>query len=1031
MRVARLCLDDTSCEARFRGKSVRMRAKPFELLGLLAARSGQVVTTEDLAALWPPQGPSVWAVSSALREVRRSLAAVDAADGVRVEALRGRGYRLTTASDVEVLLPRALEIDPFVGRRAELDSLRQTLETAFSGHPKMVLVGGAAGIGKSRLAAELASLATARGGAVLRGGCREREDTAFRPWVEIVEGLGNSFSAGSVTSAVRPLAPELGRVLPAVRALSAESASVQREDPEMARLVLLDGFVDLFDRIAEERPCLVIVEDLHWADPSSLLVLRALATHGNGGPRLVIGTYRDGDVRGSDSVADAVAALDREESVEVLRLSPLSKQDSLQLLESLDMGPTLDGRRDEFCRVAGGNPFFLKELCRHVQEGTDGIALPRQVERLIRRRIDRRSREARDVLAVASVVGIEFRADLLRSLAVVDGPVALADALDELARARLIRPPSRPGHPHGFEHALTRQTAYDGIPSERRARLHLVVGERLEQELTGGEGETADSALNEGAASLARHFDAAAAIGGAPRALRYRRLAGAEAYRRFAFEQAAEHLRRASELFERVDVSDCDSDSAETPEEQHCALLIDLSNAARMAGDGATAERARSDALALARELDDPRYLARCAASALLMPWKNAETAALHEEALSKLSSEPTPLRAIVLAGLAQRLLDLPGTRPRRQELVREAIEITSASTDALARQYVLEAAFAALNAQEFVEERFGYATELLETGRAGGGAWATVQGHMFRRAVLLLRGQLAEARAELEEIAVLARRHPWPRLQWAATSLRFVDCFIDGRLEEAEDCATRAAEHAQRTGQRTGMIALVFQLPALRREQGRLSEILELVEHFATGLPRFAWGVDLVRGQAGDRAAVRRLLSETFDKREGLLGHDSDVVRIVGLCWLAAACAEVGESHHAMSLHDALAPAERSWAIAVTGFNTFGSVGRALGMTEALRGRWDRALVHFERAYEEHGQPGAALLRAWSAFDLAWALQGRGHAPDADRAARLLDEADAAAQRLGLVALQRRIDGFTTTAAEGEVGRRAAALVR
>lgn len=1031
MRVARLCLDDTLCEARFGGKSVPMRAKPFELLGLLAARSGQVVTTQELAALWPPQGPSEWAVSSALREVRRSLAAVDAADVVRIEALRGRGYRLTTASHVEVLPARTSEVDPFVGRRAELDSLREALETAFSGRPKMVLVGGAAGIGKTRLAAELASLATARGGAVLRGRCREREETAFRPWAEIVDGLGDSFSPGSVTSAVRSLAPELGRVLPAVRTLSADSAPVEREDPEMARLLLLDGFVDLFDRIAEERPCLLIVEDLHWADPSSLLVLRALATHGTGGPRLVVGTYRDGDVQGSESVADAVAALDREESVEVLRLSPLSERDSLQLLESLEVGPVLDGRRDEFCRVAGGNPFFLKELCRHVQEDTDGIALPRQVERLIRRRLDRRSREARDVLAVASVVGVEFRADLLRSLGVVDGPVVLADALDELARARLIRPPSRPGDPYGFEHALTRQTAYDRIPSGRRARLHLAVGERLEQELTGrGAREAVDSAVNESAASLARHFDAAVAIGGAPRAFRYRRLAGAEAFRRFAFEQAAEHLRRASELFEGIDPSACDTDSSETPEEQHCGLLIDLSNAARMAGDGETAERARSDALALARELDDPRYLARCAASALLMPWKNAETAALHEEALSKLSSEPTPLRAIVLAGLAQRLLDLRGTRPRRRELVREAIEITNASTDTLARQYVLEAAFAALNAQEFVEERFGYATELLEMGRAGGGAWATVQGHMFRRAVLLLRGQLAEARAELDEIAVLARRHPWPRLQWAATSLRFVDCFIDGRLEEAEDCATRAAEHAQRTGQRTGMIALVFQLPALRREQGRLPEILELIEHFATGLPRFAWGVDLVRGQAGDRAAVRRLLSETFDQREGLLGHDSDVVRIVGLCWLAAACAEVGEPHHAASLHEALAPAERSWAIAATGFNTFGSVGRALGMTEAVRGRWDLALVHFERAYEEHRQPGAALLRAWSAFDLAWALQGRGHDTDVDRAARLLDEADVLAQRLGLVALQRRIESLATVAAHAPE-RRAAAPVR
>lgn len=976
---------------------------------------------DELSALWPPPGPAEWAVSSALRAVRKSLGTLGVADRVGIEARRGRGYRLVAEQIAIEVSSAASEGDPFVGRGHEIERLTHALARSFAGEPRVVLVGGAAGLGKSRLATELASLAAARGGAVLWGRCGERDDSVLRPWVEIVEGLSEAYESGWVTSVLRPLAPELGRVLPALKDRFGNSAPSSREDPEMARLILLDGFVDLFDRVARHRPCVLIVDDLHWADPSSLLLLRALAVASTDAPRLVVGTFRDDEAQTQTSVAEALSALDRVEAVETVRLSPLSEGDAERVFEGMGAGVVFEARRDELCRVAGGNPLFLKELWRNAQEGADDSTLPMEVERLIAHRLARRTPAARRVLASASVIGTEFRADLLRTLELVPGPADLANALDELTRAHLLRPPEAPSRPYRFEHELTRQVAYAELSDDRRAQLHLAVGERLESELSGSgfEDATLESVTGEHAALLARHFDLAAAVGGASRAFRYRRLAGAEAYRRFAFEQAAEHLSRAAALFDQGEPNGRDPSEERRTDEQRCELLIDLANAARMAGDGATAERARIDALPLARGLEDPEYLARCAASELLMPWKNTEAAALHEEALARLSDVPTPLRAIVSAGLAQRLLDLPGTRARRKELVDEALGISERAGDPIARHYVLEAAFAAMNAQEFMDLRLACADELVESGRGGGSAWAMAQGHMYRHAVLLQRGRLAEARAEQEEIAALARRHPWPRLQWAATSLRFVGAFIDGRLDEAEASATEAGDLARATGQRTGVIALVFQLPTLRREQDRLAEIVPLLEQFAGGLPRFAWGVDLIRGQAGDRDAVRRLLTKTFDEDAGLLQHDSDVVRFVALCWLAAACADVGEDHRADRLLEALGPAEDSWAIAVTGFNTFGSVRRALGLVEMLRRRWDPAVALLERALEEHEQPGATLLRAWTSFDLAQALRGRDRHSDRERAARALDEAHALAVRSNLTLLRRRIESADSTVVE------------
>jgi hypothetical protein len=586
----------------------------------------------------------------------------------------------------------------------------------------------------------------------------------------------------------------------------------------------------------------------------------------------------------------------------------------------------------------------------------------------------------------------------------------LDDALDELTRAGLVEPTASPGASHRFAHALTRRAAYERIPAGQRARLHLAVGERLEATL---EGEV----RAEQAAQLAEHFDLAADPAAAARAFSYRMLAGESAHRRLSFEEATRHLARAAALFDAADPPDASAADATERDARRCELLISLVIVARKTGDGATIDRAWEVALPLARRLDDPRYLARLVVAVPLVTWEDAALTALHEEALARLGTEPTPLRAVTLAGLAARLRDTPGSRARREALLREALAITARAEHVAARFYVLDAFVNAMDHADLIAERLHHATEMRARAAATGGVWMIAQACAHRGAILLQRGSLGEALGEARDLAALARRHPWPRVRWLAAGVRFVEAFLDGRLAEAEECCLRAGELASRTRQPTGEMALATQLPIVLREQGRLGEVVGLIEKYVAERPAFSWTLAIARAYDGDAEALRDLIDAVVRERGAMLRHEADGFRVVGLCWLADAAAGLGHAEHAAFVHGELAPYADTWAVGGTGFYTFGSVRRALGELELLRGRAEHAVVELTRAVELHSQPGARLLRLWTSFELARALAARARPGDAERAARRLGDKHAEACRLGLIELRRRIEALETAA--------------
>lgn len=1000
MRIGDLQLDDASLELRHSDDMVRMSAKPFSLLERLAERAGQVVPRAELMdSLWPGQVVSGAALGSAVREVRRALKALALQDRVRLEAVRGRGYRLAFAETVDP--PSAVDTRDagavsrdFIGRTAELASLRAALSRLPATGPHAVLVSGPAGIGKTRLSTEFAEFAARQGYRTLWGRCIEGQSVAFSPWADLLRAFTRSEEASFVRSVLEPAAPELVQVLPSLRTYLPKTGPSLPADPELARLALLDGLVGLLTRIAERRGCVYFLEDIHWADGPSLRLLQTLALQRTRDRLLIVATHRDDEPDPNRTTARIFIDLERNGAGSRIDLPPLSEDDAARLLAVLGEKPMIAARTADLLRIAGGNPFFLEELHRHAASRRSRRALPERIERLVLGRVESRSPKARDVIECAAVIGTEFDGLAASTLANDDG-----EALDELIAAGLVRASESLGT-YRFAHALHQHAIYAHLPPSRRAQLHLRVARNLEPS---GASPVHDPAT---LAWTAHHYDQALEAGGPEPAYRFRVLAGREAAARFSFDEATRHLSRAVEL---LDASP--GPLVSVPDEDKCDLLSDLARFSRLSGNGASGDRALKAAIPIARRLDDPRYLARCITSAAFFAWEDRELIELHEEALAALGDEATVLRAAVASSLAQRLADSPGAESRREDLLGEALDLTAGGDDSRARHFVLEACSTALTSFDAAPQREAWADEMVDLGRSMGSPIAETHGLSYRCAVRLNQGDLVGATRDLEHLEEIARRHPWPRMEGTVNGHRAVAEFIDGRLDSAEEAILRTAEMIDEFGDAQSTAIIGIQLAALRREQGRLGELEGLVDQVVEASPVFSWTKGVLAGELGDRPAFERLLRATFEADDGPRRHGSPVLRTPGTCWLVYACDTLGDATFAAELADELRGMEESWPIVgAAAMWTFGSLHRAIGMLELLRQRPSSAVTALERAARSHEQPGAALLRAWTSYDLARALARRERPGDLDRSARLFDEVEEVARRRGWIELGRRV---------------------
>lgn len=442
----------------------------------------------------------------------------------------------------------------FVGREPELAALAERMQAAERGESSVVLLSGEPGIGKSRLLRELAGRALSQGWMVLSG--RAYDTEGMPPYLPVVEVLRQYVHASS-DEELEPIvsaAPQIAMLLPEV-AVRLGLASPGRLDPESERYALFQAVSEFFLHAAnttEARGLLIFLDDLHWADRSTLLLFQHLARHMAAARLCLVGTYRTVGVEAGHPLFPILADLTRERLYEAISLAPLSPEESEVLVATLTSRKAISPSLIESIHDrTKGNPFFIEEVVRHLQgEGRDlddpALAsgdggIPEGVRQVIGSRIARLSPENRRFLQAAAVTGDAFGQMFPVIARMLDADVsALAETVEEAVSAGMLR---EDGESYRFAHALIRDSLLDELPLPRRQSLHLAAARAME--------EVYARNLDPRLSAIAVHYRMAGPFADGEKAIAFALRAGDAAERALAYHEAMAHWDAALELMDR------------------------------------------------------------------------------------------------------------------------------------------------------------------------------------------------------------------------------------------------------------------------------------------------------------------------------------------------------------------------------------------------------------------------------------------------------------------------------------------------
>jgi DNA-binding CsgD family transcriptional regulator len=533
-------------------------------------------------------------------------------------------------------IDRPIVCPVLIGREAQVAALDGLIEAAARGAGQALLVAGEAGIGKSRLVAAARERALARDFLLLQGHCFQPDSACpYAPVLDLLRShLGGQPPAavaaelGAAAPAVAPLLPEL---------LPAPAASMAPLDPEQAKRRLFAALAQYLLQQTARRPVLLVIEDLHWSDDTSLEFLHHLLRHAAAHRLLALLTYRPDDQR--PALRHWLAGLDRERLAQELTLGPLTPAEVDGMMRAIFGLP--QPARAEFleaiCALTQGNPFFVEEVLKSLvangevflrdgvwsRKPMDQLRIPRSIQDAVQTRLTGLSAPAQRLVRIAAVAGRRFDFTLLQTVTRFD-EAALLELIRELIEAQLVVEES--ADHFAFRHELTRQVIYGDLLARERRALHGVLAAAVER--------GAPDAVEARVADLAYH---AYAAGDWPKALAYGQRAGGRARALYAPAAAVEHLSHAIEAARQLgqrppadlcrmrgQAYDTLGDFAAAADDYAAALA-----AARATGDRAAewqvlldlgllwtgrdyeeAHRYLQAALALARVLGDPATLA-------------------------------------------------------------------------------------------------------------------------------------------------------------------------------------------------------------------------------------------------------------------------------------------------------------------------------------------------------------------------------------------------------------------------------------
>jgi tetratricopeptide (TPR) repeat protein len=913
-------------------------------------------------------------------------------------------------ADRSQALPAVLETSPFslaertafVGRETERAAIRPVIDRALSGHGSVVMLGGGPGVGKTRLAMEMAEYASRVGFRSVIGHCYERDEPPFLPFVEILEsGLAQAASLDDYRRRMGDYAAELAQIAPSLRRVFPDMPQPLELPPAQKRRYLFQGLSEALAYAARTRSYFFVLEDLHWADESTLALLNHLANRVAQLPVIIVGTYRDSYSENNPALTRTLEELIRL-GIRPLKLSGLSKQAVAEMLHELSKLEVPENLVSLFFDQTQGNPFFVEEMYRHLLEEeklfdaagqfrhdikVEEIDVPENVRLIIGRRLERLDENERLALAAAAVIGRSFSFQLLTEISRIDVDELFMVIEKAQQMGIIVSSAEGPERPYAFGHELVRQTILAGISGARQQRLHVSVADAIEH--------LSPSAVNERAGEIADHLLKAGSFADDRRLVRYLMLAGKTALEAAAYEEARRSFRSALARLADVDAR------------ERADSLGGLAIAERGLEHWDVAFANLEEALEIYIALGDREKIAQsCTELARVYVWAGRfkEATQTARRGLAHLESEVSTDRAHLLAILGQVHANAGRYEPAHEAL-REALNIASQLSDPKLMAGLL-------GARSIVNYLFLRLRETAADGEKAGGSPGTppwdraVQSQVLCQTLLML-GRMEDGTRLLDELE--------PRATKIGQSYSIARCII-----------TRAWLEF---GKAPNLVKLETTLQQLTKSDPKVSFVfwdvfsrmqLSLVDFF-----RGNWESALLHAQesfrlevessilgngvgtlfrqmayAGDRAGALAILDQ---KREWL--PSSGQPNTSGSWSMLALAIEglviLGENSQAGQLYPLARELVDTGAVVL--WPIFRFTQTVAGVAAAAAGQWETAEDHFQTASRQAESVPHRLEQAEIRRFHAMMLIDRAAPGDREKAQTLLREALESYQRIGM----------------------------
>jgi AAA ATPase domain len=823
---------------------------------------------------------------------------------------------------------------PFVGRAGTLARLDAALPGGGRRLPSVVLVAGEAGMGKTALLARFADRVAARGARPVWGTCWDGERApAFWPWTQALRALLDGdpgLSAGA--------APELGYVLPEWGTAG-----------DGTQLRIFDAVAGVLGRAAAAAPLVVVLDDLQWADRSTVDLLRYLCGNPLAGPVLLLGAYRPDEAGG---ILGALPAADR------VTLGGLSEGEVAELVGDAGLAPLVHRR-------SGGHPFFARELAQVLATEGPDAPVPAAVREAIARRAARLSPPAARLLEVAAVAGPRLRPDVLAEAGGED-PARTADLLAEGTAAGLLTAT-------GFAHDLYREAVYAALPPARRLDLHHRVGRALAHRRDRGGAVFA--------AELARHFASAAPVAGAGPAFAWARLAAEDDAARFAFAEGADHLRRARSAVTDAGLAPPDADLVD--------LLAAEADLRLRAGDAATARELLDLAWDRVRDGADPARMATVVlgyeghGARFAMPRTDLVSALERTRAaLAGAGGAGTAAEARVTAALARQLQhSVARERHRAGPLAERAVAVARDLDDPAILADCLLALHDSLWTAGTAPRRVAITAEMAALAGRCGDRERHAQALLLAATAHLENGSPA-FRAALAEYRDATARLRQPRHDYLLRTREAALALLDGDIEGGERASAEAAALGERVGDADAGNVRMSQRLEVARARAEPAELRAMAAEAVAwwvGAPAHAHAVAAgFAARAGDLDAARREVDTVLALDDW--HADRSYLWSVFVGELVTAAIALDDRALCRRLLDNLTPVADACAVNGAFVCFMGAHAHRVGLLHAALGEAAPAGDRLRQAVELHRRLGA---RAWEAESrAALARLDPGHRP-------------------------------------------------